>query len=246
MDALRPSGPLATDGYKYVTIFGTPGFEIRQVTMANSMSSVRFSLFPFRSYSGRSVRIARFKPPATQPPPMASGYAGVFGAFPYAFRESESWLFKLYVAVSAVAIGLITLFVGAALVVLIGQTAAVQGGSLTLSRSFYVVVGLLVVLPAIAPTLLVARRRRRGSQGSKRHEAALAVAGFLFLLSIYLGVVASMPETFTLDGEAITRPSPDGAFAPVVATLDTIPSVVAWSVPLAGAALVGLVHRVFG
>jgi hypothetical protein len=55
-----------------------------------------------------------------------------------------------------------------------------------------------------------------------------------------------MPETFTLDGEAITRPSPDGAFAPVVATLYTIPSVFAWSVPLAGAALVGLVHRVFG
>jgi len=177
---------------------------------------------------------------------MASGYDGVFGAFPYAFRESRSRLFKLYVVASAVAIGLVSLFVGAALIVLIGQTAAVQGGSLTLSRSFYVVVGLLVVLPAIAPTLLVARRRRRGDEGSKRHEAALAAAGFVFLLSVYLGVVASMPETFTLDGETVTRPPPDGAFAPAVAALYAIPSVFAWSVPLAGAALVGLAHRLFG
>jgi uncharacterized membrane protein YuzA (DUF378 family) len=176
---------------------------------------------------------------------MASGYDGVFGAFPYAFRHSESRLFKLYVVASALAIGLITLFVGAALVVLIGQTAAVQGGSLTLSRSFYIVVGLLVVLPAIAPILLVARRRRRGTGGPARHETALAVAGFLFLLSIYLGVVASMPETFTLDSETVTRPPPSGAFAPVVAALYAIPPVFAWSVPLVGAALVGLAHRVF-
>jgi uncharacterized membrane protein YuzA (DUF378 family) len=176
---------------------------------------------------------------------MASGYDGVFGAFPYAFRASDSRLFKLYVVASALAIGLVALFVGAALVVLIAQTAAVPGGSLTLSRSFYIVVGLLVVLPAIAPTLLVARRHRRGTQGSTRHEAALAVAGFLFLLSIYLGVVASMPETFTLDGDTVTRPPPSGAFAPVVAALYAIPPVYAWSVPLAGAVLVGLAHRVF-
>lgn len=176
---------------------------------------------------------------------MASGYDGVFGAFPYAFRSSDSRLFKLYVVASALAIGLIALFVGAALVVLIGQTAAVRGGTLTLSRSFYILVGLLVVLPAIAPTLLVARRHRRGNDASPRHEAALAIAGFVFLLSIYLGVVASMPETFTLDGEMVTRPPPRGAFAPVVAVLYAIPPVFAWSVPLAGAALVGLAHYVF-
>ena len=177
---------------------------------------------------------------------MASGYDGVFGAFPYAFRESESRLFKLYVAASAVAIGLVTIFLGAALVVLIGQTAAVQGGSLTLSRSFYVVIGLLVVLPAIAPTLLVARRYRRGDDTSVRHETALAAAGFLFLLSIYLGVVASMPEAFALDGETVTRPPPSGAFAPAVAVLYAIPPALAWTVPAVGAASVGLAHRVFG
>ena len=176
---------------------------------------------------------------------MASGYDGVFGAFPYAFRSSESRLFKLYVIASALVIGLITLFVGIAVVVLIGETAAVQGGQLTLSRAFYVVVGLLVVLPAIAPVLIVARRRRKEVTSSPRHEAALAFAGFVFLLSLYLGLVASMPETFVLDGETVTRPPPSGLFGPVIAGLYAIPAIFSWTVPLAGAVLVGLAHRLF-
>ncbi|MFB6089420.1 MAG: hypothetical protein ABEJ97_00030 [Halobellus sp.] len=176
---------------------------------------------------------------------MASDYGGVVGAYPYAFRSSESRLFKLYVVASALAVALIGLFVGIALVVLIGETAAVQGGSLTLSRAFYVVVGLLVVLPAIAPTLVVARRRRKNAGASARHEAALAAAGFVFLLSLYLGLVASMPATFALDGETVTRPAPSGLFAPVIAALYAIPPVLSWIVPLAGAALVGIAHWLF-
>jgi uncharacterized membrane protein YuzA (DUF378 family) len=177
---------------------------------------------------------------------MASGYDGVFGAFPYAFRSSESRLFKLYVVASALVIGLIALLVGIAVVVLIGQTDAVQGGSLTLSRAFYIVVGLLVVLPAIAPVLIVARRRRRAADSSPRHENALAITGFVFLLSLYLGLVASMPETFALDGETVTRPPPSGVFAPAVAVLYAIPPVFSWIVPLAAALLVAAAHRLFG
>jgi len=177
---------------------------------------------------------------------MASGYDGVFGAFPYAFRSSESRLFKLYVVASALAVGLIALLVGIALVVLIGETAAVQGGSLTLSRSFYVVIGLLVILPAVAPVLLVARRRRKNVDSSGRHEAALAAAGFCFLLSLYLGLVASMPETFVIDGETVTRPAPSGLFAPVIVGLYAIPAALSWVVPLAGAGLVAAAHRLFG
>ncbi|RLM56498.1 hypothetical protein DVK02_08305 [Halobellus sp. Atlit-31R] len=177
---------------------------------------------------------------------MASGYDGIFGAFPYAFRSSESRLFKLYVVASTLAVGLIGLLIGIALIVLISETAAVQGGSLTLSRSFYVVIGLLVVLPAIAPVLLVARRRRKEIESSARHEAALAVTGFLFLFSLYLGLVASMPETFVLDGETVTRPAPSGLFAPVVAGLYAIPAVLSWVVPLVGAGLVAAAHRLFG
>jgi hypothetical protein len=177
---------------------------------------------------------------------MADGYNGVFGAFPYAFRSSRSLLFKSYVLVSAVAVGLVSLFILLGLVVLIADTAAIPGGSLTLSRAFYVVVGLLIVLPAVAPTLVVARRHRRGVESADGYEPALAVAGFLFLLSLYLGLVASMPETFVLDGETVTRPPPSGPFAPVVALLYAIPSALSWVVPLAGAALIAAVHRLLG
>ncbi|SFG59806.1 hypothetical protein SAMN04488063_2536 [Halopelagius inordinatus] len=177
---------------------------------------------------------------------MADGYNGVFGAFPYAFRSSRSLLFKSYVLVSAAAVSLVSLLVVIGVVVLVGNTAAVQGGSLTLSRAFYIVVGLLVVLPAIAPTLVVARRHRRDIESRDGYETALAVAGFLFLLSLYLGLVASMPETFVLDGETVTRPAPAGVFAPVVAALYAIPPAFSWVVPLAGALLVGAVHRILG
>ncbi|MFB6093120.1 MAG: hypothetical protein ABEK02_08930 [Haloquadratum sp.] len=177
---------------------------------------------------------------------MASGYGGVVGAFPYAFRACESRLFKLYVVASALATGFVALVVGAALIVLIAQTSGVPGGTLTLSRAFYVVVGLLVVLPAVAPVLLVARRRRRDVETSRRYETALAAAGFFFLLSVYLGLVASMPATFALDGETVTRPEPSGLFAPVIALCYAIPPALSWLVPLVGAALVAAAHRVFG
>ncbi|SFR50958.1 hypothetical protein [Halogeometricum limi] len=177
---------------------------------------------------------------------MATGYNGVFGAFPYAFRRSRSLLFKSYVVLSGLAVALISLFVVIALVVLLGQTAAVQGGSLTLSRAFYIVVGLLVVFPAVAPTLVVARRHRRDIESTPRYETALAVAGYLFLASLYLGVVASMPETFVLDGETVTRPPPAGLFAPLVAFLYEIPQALSWTVPLAGALLIGVAHKLFG
>jgi hypothetical protein len=174
---------------------------------------------------------------------MADGYNGVFGAFPYAFRSSRSLVFKAYVLSSALAVGVISLFILFGLVVLIANTAAVPGGSLTLSRSFYIVVGLLVVLPAMTPTLLVARRHRRGTESRAGYETALAVAGFLFLFSVYLGVVASMPETFVLDGETVMRPAPSGVFAPVIAFLYAVPPVLSWTIPLAGALVIGAVHR---
>lgn len=177
---------------------------------------------------------------------MASGYNGVFGAFPYALRQSRSLLFKSYVVLSGVAVALISLFLVIALVVLVGRTAAAQGGSLTLSRAFYIVVGLLVVLPAVAPTLVVARRHRRGIDSPPRYELALAVAGYVFLLSLYLGLVASMPETFVLDDETVTRPPPAGLFAPLISLLYAIPQAFSWVVPLVGALLVAAAHKLFG
>jgi hypothetical protein len=186
---------------------------------------------------------------------MSGDYRGVVGAFPYAFRRSGSWLFRSYVVVSALATLLVGLIVTAGLVVLIANTAQFAGGSLTLSRSFYVVVGLLVVLPMVAPTLLVARRHRVGRAGGSgsaaadgeavdanadvrgaRYDAALALAGYLFILSVYVGLVTSVPP-----GQQVAA---SGALAPAVRLLYDLPAAAGLAFPVAAAAAMALVHRV--
>jgi hypothetical protein len=179
---------------------------------------------------------------------MSGDYRGVVGAFPYAFRRSGSWVFRSYVVVSALATLLVGLIVTAGLVVLIANTARFAGGSLTLSRSFYVVVGLLVVLPMVAPTLLVARRHRVGRAGADadgadgdggtgaRYDAALALAGYAFILSVYVGLVTSVPP-----GQQV---APTGALAPAIRVLYDLPAVAGLAFPVAAAATMAVVHRV--
>jgi hypothetical protein len=174
---------------------------------------------------------------------MADGYRGLFGAFPFAFRRTDSWLCRSYVVVGTLAAGLMTLLFGFGVVVIFGKTLGFGGGTLTILRAFYVVVGLFAVAPVIAPVLLVARRHRRGDATKAGYDAALAAAGYLFLLSLYAGVVASMPETFTLDGETVSRPAPTGAFAPVVALLYAVPPRASLVIPLSAAAVIVAVHR---
>ncbi|WP_049981717.1 hypothetical protein [Halolamina rubra] len=180
---------------------------------------------------------------------MADDYGGILGAFPYAFRRSDSRLFRSYVVVAGLATLLLALTCVLAIVVVFGQTAGARGGSFTLSRSFIALLGLLAVLPVVAPVLLAARTRRRGLAADdgfeppRNYEPLLAVAGYLFLLALYLGLIASMPETFTLDGETVTRPSPSGLFAPVVAALYAIPSAASPLLPAAAAAAILVVHR---
>lgn len=163
---------------------------------------------------------------------MADSYGGVFGAFPYAFRASGSLLFKSYAVVSALAaLGWTALF-ALALVVLVAQTAVGQGGSLTLSRSFYVLVGLFVVAPTVAPTLFVARSHRRAERRSPRYDAALAAAGYLFLASLYVGLVMSVPPEFQR-----------ASAGSVVGALYALPQVAGLLPPVAAALLVLAVHR---
>ena len=163
---------------------------------------------------------------------MADTYGGVFGAFPYAFRTSGSLLFKSYAVVSALAaLGWTALF-ALALVVLVAQTAVGQGGSLTLSRSFYVLVALFVVAPTIAPTLFVARTHRRAERRSARYDAALAAAGYLFLASLYVGLVMSVPPE-------LQRASA----GPVVDVLYSLPQVTGLVPPVVAALLIYAVHR---
>lgn len=161
-------------------------------------------------------------------------YSGLFGAFPYAFRASDSWFFRSYVLVSAVTSLLVGFLVAAGVVVLLGNTASFTGGSITLSRAFYIVVGLLVVGPILAPTLFVARRHRRGwSTDGDRYDIALASAGFAFLASLYVGLVVSIPPGFQQPGA--------GA---VVRFLYGLPPLAGLAPPLLAAGLIYLVHRV--
>ncbi|WP_129112765.1 hypothetical protein [Halegenticoccus tardaugens] len=163
---------------------------------------------------------------------MADGYNGVFGAIPYALWRSDSWLFRAYVVVStlvALAVSLLVLF---ALIVLIGNTAQLQGGSLTVSRAFYVIVGLFVVGPLLAPTLLVARRHRRGFARADHYDALLALAGFLFLGSLYVGLVITVPPAQQTPG-----------VGPAVEFLYALPAAYGLVPPLVCALLIAAVHR---
>lgn len=172
---------------------------------------------------------------------MADEYRGALGAVPYALRRSDSWLFRSYVIVGGVAALLVAFLTLLGIVVLFGQTADFRGGSLTLSRSFYLLVGLFAFVPLVAPMLLVARRHRRVGEKTS-YDRWLAASGYLFVLSLYGGVIASMPAEFELDGELVTRPAPSGLTAPIVEALYAIPPELSVLVPLAGALVIVGVH----
>lgn len=192
---------------------------------------------------------------------MADGYDGLPGAFPYAFRASGSWLFRSYAVVSALAVGVIGLLIVFGLVVLIAQTASVEGGALTLSRSFYAVVGLLLVVPILAPTLLVARRHRRGDDADRtanaateadadatgdRYDAGLALAGYLFLVALYVGLVIAVPSELQTPARPFTLPVVGitvSALVPVVTFLYDLPAGYGVVPPVVAAAAVAVVHR---
>jgi hypothetical protein len=171
-------------------------------------------------------------------------YGGVLGAVPYAFRATDSRLCRWYIVVGGLVGALIALVFTLAVVSLIGQTVRTAGGMLTSSRAFYVVVGLSLVGPLLAPILLVARRHRQGD-GDARYDRAIAGAGFLFTLSIYFGLVASMPPTFQLNGETLSRPPAEGLLGPIVEFFYAIPEPAWPAVPATAAAIMIVVHRLY-
>ena len=126
-------------------------------------------------------------------------YSGILTAYPYAAKTSASWLFRAYVVVSAFVTLFVTVIFVAALIDLIAATASVPGGSLTLSRTFYVVLNLLVILPMVAPVLFVAYRHRRQTAVSTRYDQAMATSGFLYLLAAYVGAASTTPPGLQQD-----------------------------------------------
>jgi hypothetical protein len=170
---------------------------------------------------------------------MADDYGGVLGAFPYAFRTSDSLLFRSYVVLGGLLTVAVSLLFVAAVIGVIAGTTGGQGGSLTLSRSFFAVVGLFVVVPLVAPVLFVARRHRRrrerGETADDPYDAALAATGYLFVCALYAGLVISVPPS--------QQTPPTGALAPVVAALYATPQLAGVVPPLLAAVVVLLVHR---
>lgn len=161
-------------------------------------------------------------------------YGGLFGAIPYALRASRSWLFKSYVVVGGLVALVVTVLIALSLVTLVSRTATAGGGSLTLSRAFFVLVGLFVVGPLLAPILFVARRHRRIGD-EKRYDASLALAGYLFFAALYVGVVVTIP--------ADQQQPVGGAFAGVVAFLYALPQIWGLVPPVAAAVGIYLTHR---
>lgn len=161
-------------------------------------------------------------------------YGGIFGAYPYAFRQSDSRLFRSYVVVGGLLTGLVVLFFLTALVTLVANTVGTAGGTFTFVRAFYIVVGLVVVAPLAAPVLLVARRHRR-SGSDDTYDGALAASGYLFVLTLYLALVISAPPG--------ARETPAGPIAPVVEFLYGLPAVAGAVPPLVAVGLGYLLHR---
>lgn len=164
-------------------------------------------------------------------------YSGLVSAFPYAFRRSDSLLFKSYVAVGGLVAVIVTLLFLFALVVLVAATTGGPGGTFTVSRAFFIVVGLFVVAPVLAPILLVARRHRRG-RAKKGYDATLALAGYLLLVSLYVGVVITIPPT--------QQAAPAGTLAPVVEFLYALPALAGLLPPIAAVCVMIVIHRTVG
>jgi hypothetical protein len=162
---------------------------------------------------------------------MADSYRGVFGAIPYAIRHTDSWTMRVYGVVGALTAGLIATVVTLALVVWMAETADVQGGTFLFSRSLYVIAGFAAVAPLLAPLLFVARRHRRGDRVKAGYDRKLAYGGFLFLLSLYAGLVISAPAELRDPTESV-----------VVNALYALPRLAGFVPPVAAALLVFATH----
>lgn len=159
-------------------------------------------------------------------------YGGLLGAFPYAFRDSESTVFRSYVVTCiflAVLIGGLFLL---AIPVWIAATLRTPA-SVTLSRSFLLLLWLLVFIPLVAPVLLVARRHRR-HEADPWYDSGVAISGYLFVIGTYLGLVIGAP--------AGSRTAPQGEVAVLVSLLYELPRLGGLLPPLIAVLLMALVH----
>jgi len=146
---------------------------------------------------------------------MADDYRGLLGAYASAFRRSRSYVFRSYVLTSAVAGALTALLLALALVSWLASPTAFG------QQALLGVIGLFVFVPLFAPVLVVASRHRGGVDDPSA-DALLGLAGYSFLVSVFLALFISDPNAHDL--------SSLGPLRPAFAAIDSLPRA-AWAVP---------------
>lgn len=162
-------------------------------------------------------------------------YSGAITAFPYAFKTSNSSAFKLYTVVGGLLVlgGLLLFVLG--IIALLGRISGTPAGVLTFLPALYLLVWLFTVAPIAAPILLVARRHRL-ERGNSRYDRSIALAGFAFIVALYLGAIISTPA-----GQQATVQS--GLIAPLIQFFYGLPRTVGVVPPLLAAAIMVAIHR---
>ncbi|MFQ3293479.1 MAG: hypothetical protein ACI9PP_000452 [Halobacteriales archaeon] len=161
-------------------------------------------------------------------------YDGLIGAFPYAVRSSESWVFRSYVFVGGLASVLAALLFLFGIIAILGETSVASSGALSLTQAFFVVVALGVIVPLLAPVLFVARQHRKGLS-TDGYDLAMGAVGYGFLVSLYVALIVSVPPN--------AQEPTGGALGPLVEFLYDLPQ---WAgvIPMAvAAAAILLLHR---
>lgn len=126
-------------------------------------------------------------------PENGAAYRGLLGAYPFAFRQSPSWLFRSYVVVSALSGLYIAILLGLALVSWIANPVAFG------DRALLGVIMIAVLVPVFGPVLIVARRYRRVTS-TRSADRWFAIAGYAVLVGLMLALLISDPNQHTSPG----------------------------------------------
>lgn len=164
------------------------------------------------------------------------GYSGLLGAFRFAFRRSESLLFKCYAAFSLLLGAMLSVVLLAALAQWFTETLG-QSALSTSSNAFLGVIALFVLGPLFAPVIFVARRHDRDegddyADHDSSTDARLALAGIGFVVSLYVGLIITVPPEYQSENA--------GA---VASALYSLPQLWGLVPPLVGALTVFAVER---
>jgi hypothetical protein len=174
--------------------------------------------------------------PAGDADPAAEEPTGRYSAVLRAVKEgwhSESYLLRSYAVVGTLVAVLVAV---AFLLALPGWIVASLSstGTVTFSRAFLLLTGVLVVVPLVAPTVLAARRRRkRGS--TRRRDALYALSGYGVVLGLYASLLVSAPPDL--------RDPPPAVVAPVVEFLYSLEPIYGVVPPVVAALGIVVVHR---